>query len=52
MIEGERVKERVSKRERELHARASRKCGCGLRVPHSVSQSACMIIILIKQFGS
>jgi hypothetical protein len=31
-------------RERELHAHACRKCGHVLSVPHSVSQSACMII--------
>jgi hypothetical protein len=34
-------------RERELQARASRKCRHALSVPHSVSQSACMIIIII-----
>ncbi len=49
-------KDRVRKREREFHAcfliqsvaRASRKCGRALSVPYSVSQSACMIIILTR----
>ncbi len=52
--EGERERERVRKRGRELHAcagskmvRTSRKNGHALSVPHSVSQSACMFIILI-----
>ncbi len=45
MRDREREKEGV----RELHARTSRKCGHAesLSVPHSVSQSACVIIILI-----
>jgi hypothetical protein len=34
-MEGER--ERVRKREREMHALASIKCGRALSVPHSVS---------------
>jgi hypothetical protein len=30
-----------------LHACANTKCGRALSIPHSVSQSACVIIILI-----
>jgi hypothetical protein len=48
--EREKERERERERERELHAHASRKCGHAesLSIPHSVSQSACVIIILIK----
>ncbi len=35
----------MRKRERELHA--SKKCGHVISVPHSLSQSACVIIIII-----
>jgi hypothetical protein len=53
--EGGRETEREIEREcekegeRELQACTSRKCGHAesLSIPHSVSQSACMIIILI-----
>ncbi len=55
--EREKGGERVRKRERELHACTSRKCWRALSIPagmlkafliHSVSQSACVIIILIR----
>ena len=46
--EREREREKEGGREGEMHARASRKCGRALSVPHSVSQSACVIIISIQ----
>ncbi len=50
-----REREIVRKREKELHAHTSRKCrrAESLGVPHSVSQSACVIIILMRyaKFG-
>jgi hypothetical protein len=44
--ERERDKEKEGGKERERE-RESRKCGRALSVPHSVSHSACVIIILI-----
>jgi hypothetical protein len=44
LFTGQRERERVC----VLHAPTSRKCGRALRVPHSVSQSACVIYICIK----
>ncbi len=46
----EREREKKREKERELHARPSRKCGHAesLSVPHSFSQSACVIIISIR----
>ncbi len=49
--ETERERDKEIKRERKREGereRESRKCGHALSVPHSVSQSACVIFILNK----
>jgi hypothetical protein len=47
----ERNKEKESEKEgeRELHAHASRKYGRAVSIPHSFSQSECVIIILMMR---
>jgi hypothetical protein len=45
--EKEREGERGRKRQRELHASSKYSCEHAVSVPHSFSQSACVIIILI-----
>jgi hypothetical protein len=48
--ERKKERERERERERELHARTSGKCGHALSIPHSASQSACIIIILMESY--